>query len=134
MTEKNPESRDIYSLEDIKELVDIFYTRVRQDKLLGPVFDEKIGDNWARHLDTMYRFWQTVLLDERTYQGSPGTKHIRLPVGDEHFERWLRIFNKTVDELFTGEKAAEAKWRAEKMAEMFAHKIAYFKNNRGAIL
>ena len=134
MTDKSPESKDILSLDDIKILVDTFYTRVREDALLGPVFEEKIGDNWENHLGTMYRFWQTVLLDERTYQGSPGAKHIRLPVGDEHFERWLQIFNKTVDELFTGEKAAEAKWRAEKMAEMFAHKIAYFKSNKGAIL
>ena len=134
MTEKRTENKDILSLEDIKTLVDTFYTRVREDELLGPIFEEKIGNNWARHLDTMYRFWQTVLLDERTYQGSPGLKHITLPISDTHFERWLSIFYKTVDELFSGEKAAEAKWRAERMAEMFSQKIDYFRNNRGAIL
>ncbi|TXK32819.1 group III truncated hemoglobin [Pontibacter qinzhouensis] len=134
MKEQNQKRKDILSLADIKQLVDTFYTRVRQDELLGPVFEEKIGSNWEKHLETMYRFWQTVLLDERTYQGSPGAKHITLPVGEEHFERWLGIFDKTVDELFTGEKAAEAKWRAARMAEMFAQKINYFKNNRGAIL
>ncbi|MFD2245138.1 group III truncated hemoglobin [Pontibacter ruber] len=130
MTQK----QDILTLDDIKQLVDSFYTRVRADELLGPIFEERIKENWERHLNIMYNFWQTVLLGERTYQGSPGMKHITLPVGEEHFERWLSIFYKTVDELFTGEKAAEAKWRAERMAEMFSDKIAHFKKNRGAIL
>lgn len=130
MTDK----QDILQLDDVKQLVDTFYTRVRADELLGPVFEERIQDNWARHLDIMYRFWQTVLLGELTYQGSPGQKHITLPVDAAHFERWLKIFFRTIDELFSGEKAAEAKWRAERMAEMFASKIAYFKNKKGTIL
>ncbi|MBC5994512.1 group III truncated hemoglobin [Pontibacter cellulosilyticus] len=124
------ENREIIHLDDIKQLVDTFYTRVRADELLGPVFEGRIQDNWARHLDIMYRFWQTVLLGELTYQGSPGFKHITLPVGEEHFERWLQIFYQTIDELFTGEKAVEAKWRAERMAEMFHSKIEYYKQNK----
>ncbi|MDX5435643.1 MAG: group III truncated hemoglobin, partial [Pontibacter sp.] len=88
MTEKH----DILSLDDVKQLVDTFYTRVRADELLGPVFEERIQDRWARHLDIMYRFWQSVLLCELTYQGSPGSKHIALPVDASHFERWLEIF------------------------------------------
>jgi hemoglobin len=131
---ENTQNKEIISLEDIKQLVDLFYTSVRADELLGPVFNERIKNNWSRHLDTMYQFWQTVLLGERTYQGSPGAKHITLPVGSEHFERWLSIFYKTVDELYTGEKAAEAKWRAERMAEMFLFKIDYFKKNKGAFI
>ncbi|MBC5774726.1 group III truncated hemoglobin [Pontibacter sp. KCTC 32443] len=127
MTEK----KDILRLEDVKLLVDTFYTRVRADELLGPIFDERIQDRWARHLDIMYRFWQTVLLDELTYQGAPGSKHITLPVDAAHFERWILLFYTTIDELFTGEKAEEAKWRAQKMADMFASKIEYYKQNKG---
>lgn len=127
-------NKDILYLKDIKLLVDTFYTRVRADELLGPVFDERIQDRWPRHLDIMYRFWQTVLLDEKTYQGSPGMKHITLPVDKEHFERWLHIFFRTIDELFEGAKVEEAKWRAERMAEMFADKIAYFRQNKNTIL
>ncbi|OKL42024.1 group III truncated hemoglobin [Pontibacter flavimaris] len=123
--------QDILTLDDVKLLVDTFYTRVRADALLGPIFDERIQDRWARHLDIMYRFWQTVLLEELTYHGSPGTKHITLPVGAEHFDRWISIFYTTLDELFSGEKAEEAKWRAQKMADMFASKIEYYKQNSG---
>src|SRR5690606_41639624 len=80
------------------------------------------------HLEKMYRFWQTVLLGEHTYYGSPLAPHIKLPVQGTHFDRWKQLFMETVDENFTGEKAAEAKFRAEKMAEMFQLKIEYFKH------
>jgi hemoglobin len=69
------------------------------------------------------------LLEERTYFGSPFPPHAKLPVEKAHFDRWLKLFEETLDENFSGTKAEEAKWRAEKMAEMFQHKIAYFRNN-----
>jgi hemoglobin len=76
----------------------------------------------------MYTFWQTVLLGEHTYFGSPFPPHANLPISHNHFERWMQLFNQTLDELFTGEKAEEAKWRAAKMAEIFESKIEYYKN------
>ncbi len=120
---------EILNLEDIKLLVDTFYDRIREDKLLGPIFDERIQDRWLIHLEKMYKFWQTVLLQEHTYFGSPFPPHAQLPVGHEHFAAWLALFNKTVDELFTGDKATEAKWRAQKMAELFEAKIDYIKSH-----
>jgi hemoglobin len=120
---------EILTIEDIKLLVDTFYQRIQADKLLGPIFNEQIQDKWPIHLEKMYRFWQTVLLEEYTYNGAPFPPHARLPVGPEHFAHWLELFTHTIDELFTGEKADEAKWRAGKMATMFMAKIEYFKNN-----
>ncbi len=117
------------TIDDVKLLVDTFYQRIQADALLGPVFNEVIQDNWGAHLEKMYRFWQTVLLGEHTYFGTPFPPHAKLPVGHEHFAAWMALFTRTVDELFAGEKADEAKWRAAKMAEMFEYKIAYFKKN-----
>lgn len=119
----------ILSLEDIQKLVDTFYDKVRLDELIGPIFNQRIQNRWPEHLAKMYRFWQTVLLGEHTYFGSPFPPHASLPVEWEHFERWLQLFNTTVDELFIGEKADEAKWRANKMAKMFNYKIEYYRNN-----
>jgi hemoglobin len=121
--------KQIIALDDIKLLVDSFYGKVRKDELLAPIFNERIGNKWPEHLEKMYRFWQTVLLGEHTYYGSPFTPHANLPVNKEHFNRWLKLFNATINEQFTGEKAEEARWRAGKMAEMFHHKIEYYKNN-----
>lgn len=120
--------KQIESLEDIRRLVDLFYGKVRQDELLADIFNKVIGNHWPDHLEKMYRFWQTVLLEEHTYTGSPFAPHIKLPVQGKHFERWKHLFYETVDENFSGEKAEEAKFRATKMAEMFQLKIAYFQN------
>ena len=122
-------NRDIHNIEDIKLLVDSFYSRIRSDNLLKDIFNSKIEDRWSEHLEKMYRFWQTVLLEEHTYYGSPFVPHAKLPVEQEHFEQWIRLFNVTVDELFTGEKATRAKWQGARMAEMFHYKIAYYKDN-----
>lgn len=123
------EKHDILSLEDVKALVNAFYDKVKEDALLAPVFNKRIQDRWPEHLEKMYRFWQTVLLDEHTYLGSPFLPHVRLPVGHDHFEQWMALFRQTADELFEGAKASEAKIRAGKMAEMFECKINAYKNN-----
>jgi hemoglobin len=120
---------DISCIEDVRLLVDSFYGRVREDRVIGPIFIGAIGDHWAAHLDKMYRFWQTVLLEERSYFGSPFAPHARMPLETRHFESWLGHWNTTVDLLFDGTKADEAKWRAAKMAEMFLSKIEYYRNN-----
>ncbi|UAY55129.1 group III truncated hemoglobin [Arachidicoccus terrestris] len=122
--------KDILTLEDCKVLVDNFYDKVRKDPLIGPIFDGIIRDKWPEHLEKMYRFWQTVLLEDHTYFGSPFPPHANLPVDWHHFEKWLELFNQTIDEHFTGDKATEARWRANKMAEMFNFKIQYYKNNQ----
>ncbi|RMG25188.1 MAG: group III truncated hemoglobin [Bacteroidetes bacterium] len=121
--------RKIEDLEDVKLLVNSFYARVRQDELLADIFNSVIGDKWDEHLPKMYRFWQTVLLGEHTYFGSPFLPHAKLPVEEQHFARWLSLFEETLDTHFEGEKAEEARWRARRMAEMFMHKIAYYRNS-----
>lgn len=116
---------DILSLNDIKKLVDAFYNKVQNDELLSPIFNKRIEDRWPGHLEKMYAFWQTVLLDERTYYNSPFPPHAQLPVDHIHFQRWMELFTATVDSLFEGEKATEAKWRAAKMAALFEVKIEH---------
>ena len=121
--------KDIETIEDIKLLVNTFYGRVQKDELIGPIFNEKLEGKWIHHLEKMYSFWQTILLEEYTYKGKPFPPHAHLPVGDFHFERWKEVFNKTVDELFKGKVADEAKWRAERMAAVFLSKIEFIRNN-----
>lgn len=122
--------KEILTLDDVRQLVDSFYEKVRTDELLKDIFNDKIQDRWPLHLEKMYRFWQTILLEDHTYFGSPFAPHAKLPIAQEHFERWLILFNENIDAQFDGAKAKEAKWRAEKMAEMFQHKIAYYKSSQ----
>ena len=120
---------DISSITDIRILVDTFYGRIRANDLLGPIFNNILQDRWPTHLEKMYRFWQTVLLEEHTYTGSPFVPHAKLPIDKVHFDTWITIWNNTIDELFEGTKADEAKWRGDKMAEMFLYKIMYYQNH-----
>ena len=126
--------REILDLKDVKLLVDAFYDKVRNDPYLAPVFNERIGDRWPQHLEKMYKFWQTILLEEHTYFGSPFTPHALLPVDHSHFQTWMSLFTQTLDELFVGEKAVEAKWRAGKMAEMFEYKIEHYRKNPSRVI
>lgn len=123
------ETKEIISLDDIKTLVDTFYGKVRKDELIGPIFEERIQGRWPQHLEKMYTFWQTILLEERTYFGSPFPPHANLPISHNHFKRWMELFTQTIDELFIGHIAEDAKCRAGKMAELFESKIEYFKGN-----
>lgn len=121
--------KDITSINDIKVLVDTFYAKIRIDGLLGGIFNGIIRDRWPEHLEKMYRFWQTVLLGEHTYYGSPFPPHAQLPIEQQHFDTWLKLWHETLDEHFTGAKAEEAKWRGDKMAAMFLTKISYYRNH-----
>ncbi len=121
--------KDIITMEDIQLLVNTFYEKIRFDLLLGGIFNGIIKDRWPEHLEKMYRFWQTVLLGEHTYYGSPFPPHAQLPVEQKHFDAWLKLWYETIDSQFEGTKADEAKWRGDKMAVMFLSKIEYYRNN-----
>lgn len=120
---------DISCIDDIKKLVDTFYGTVRKDDLIGPIFNDRIEDRWPMHLEKMYHFWETVLLENHSYFGSPFPPHATLPIEAEHFNRWLEIFESTLQQLFHGPVADEALWRAGKMAQMFQYKLADFRKD-----
>lgn len=86
------------SVEDIRHLVHTFYGRVREDPLLGPVFDAHVHD-WDEHLQTLVDFWSWLVLRQEGFSGAPMPKHARLPdLSWAHFERWLALFRQTTAE------------------------------------
>ncbi len=92
---------DFVSEEQIAALVDTFYARVRQDELLGPVFERVVGDAWEPHLEKMCAFWSSLVLASGRYKGNPMMAHLRLlpRIGIHHFERWLNLWRQTTAEL-----------------------------------
>lgn len=118
---------DIQNREDIELLVNSFYDEVRRDAVIGFIFDEIIGSDWSHHLPVMYRFWESILLHSASYQGQPVLRHIlvdqRIPLVKAHFDQWLLLWNRTVDSLFAGDVAADAKKRASLMISLIQLKI-----------
>ena len=96
-------------------LVHDFYSRVRADAVLGPIFADRIAD-WAKHLDRMVAFWSSVALMTGRYHGAPMPAHATLPVNWAHFDRWLALFRQTADEVCPPEGAAHVIERAERIA------------------
>jgi len=101
--------REIKNEADVHELVQTFYQKVLDDDVLAPFFQHL---NFEEHLPKMEFFWRFVLLDEPGYTTSVTDKHMHMRLKEEHFKRWLFLFNQTLDELFVGEKVELAKQRA----------------------
>ena len=110
--------KDIKTEDDVKLMVHSFYSQVRKDEILSSIFNEIVKDDWEHHLQIMCEFWNTMLLYTRQYLKDPMTKHINLMVEPKHFERWLQLFEETVDKYFDGFNANAAKIRAANIARI----------------
>lgn len=107
----------------IHRLVHAFYAKVREDELLGPIFDNRV-DSWALHLERMCLFWSAVALMSGRYHGQPMEKHLPLPVESDHFDRWLKLWRETALEICPAPAAAHFIERAERIAESLELGIA----------
>ena len=118
---------DIEHRNDIQKLVETFYTSVKEDDLIAHFFNEVVVFNWEEHTTIIVSFWEKILLGTGNYQGNPMTKHLALnqlsPLKKEHFERWLLIWETTINKLFKGVKAEEAKERAKSIAAIMQFKL-----------
>ena len=95
-------------------LVDRFYDKIRADPLLGPVFNPRV-DDWEAHKVLMTSFWTTVALRSGHYRGNPLAQHQPLPIGVEHFQRWLALWRETAGEVLDAESAALMTGYAERI-------------------
>lgn len=120
---------DITHRDDIVLLVNQFYVKVKSNPVLGPIFIEVAELDFEAHLPIMYNFWASQLLGEGSYQGNPMIPHLQLAklttMGETQFNEWLSLFEETMDELFSGEKAEEAKMKAGNIARLMLHKINF---------
>jgi len=115
---------DIRTDEDIGLLVRSFYHRARPDEVIGHFF---VDLDWPHHIPRITAFWRMVLFGDRSYEGDPMTAHVSLalkqPMETVHFKQWLMHWEATVEELFEGPKANEAKDRARTIAAVMEHKV-----------
>jgi len=118
---------------DLRRAVDAFYARVRQDPLLGPIFDGAIED-WDHHLGKLEAFWSSVMLGSGRYQGQPMAVHYRQAphMTPQAFDRWLELWRETTNDLFDPDMAAALQTKAARIAESLALGIA-FQRDRDSI-
>jgi hemoglobin len=129
MSKQQTTKPDISTPADIKLLIDTFYSKVQSDDVIGHIFNDIAKVDWAHHLPIMYAFWEFLLLGKAdSYRGNPIQKHFDLhqkhPLTAPHFDRWVALFQATVDEFFAGRVAEDAKFRAWAIAETWKPKFA----------
>jgi hemoglobin len=107
----------------IEKLVRGFYAHVRQDPLIGPIFESHIAD-WEPHLQKMFAFWSSLTLQSGRYHGQPMARHLRLPIDAQHFDRWLALFEETARALCPPAAADLFIERARRVAESLELGIA----------
>jgi len=113
---------DIISVE---KMVRQFYTTIIQDDIVGPYFIRALGNNlnndkWYEHFRTLERFWLMMMNGDEGYWGDPFPAHAFIgELYPETFERWLKLFRQTVDELFIPEIADKFYKKSEVLAERF---------------
>ncbi|MCB0628666.1 MAG: group III truncated hemoglobin [Saprospiraceae bacterium] len=125
---------DIRDRNDIIQLINGFYDKLLEDELMAPLFIDVARINLSEHLPILYDFWESTLFQAGKYRRDAMQPHLDLHfehrLTNEHFERWLQLFDQTVDELFEGEIAQNAKVRALSIATIIRIKIYNLEKKR----
>ncbi len=121
---------DIETRDDVERLVRAFYGKALTDPIIGFIFTDVAKLDLEGHVPAITSFWATVLLDEHSYGRSAFNPHAALHgkvhLREGHFERWLQLWFGTVDELFSGVKAGQAKVHALRVARAFLTRLEGF--------
>lgn len=119
---------DIESRDDVERLVRAFYSKAMTDPMIGFLFTDVARLDLEEHVPVITSFWETMLLGARSYGGGAFAPHVSLHrkagLRGPHFQRWLVLWTGTVDELFVGERAEEAKAHAQRVASAFARRLS----------
>lgn len=117
----------------ISTLVDTFYARVREDDLIGPVFNRVVAD-WPEHLAKLKDFWSSVVLSAGRYKGNPMMAHMPIPEMDpEHLERWLSLWERTLSDIYDPEVAEIFLGKAIMVGERFVTVAAYMREAQSRV-
>ena len=114
-------NKEIKSVGDIRLMVDVFYERARKDELLAPIFLQ-IKDS-TPHKEMLYQYWESQIFGDTSHQDEPFPDHISLMFTTQHFIRWLRLFLETIDSMYSGLVADQAKVILIKKSEEFQTKL-----------
>ena len=118
---------DISKRSDIELLINSFYEKVKKDEIIGVIFNEVVHMDWGHHIPIIVDFWDSMLLNADLYHKNAMEPHFAInkifPLRQQHFDRWLKLFNETTDEHFEGSIAALAKTRARGVAGIMQIKM-----------
>lgn len=83
-----------------------FYADVRQHRVIGPIFNERIND-WPTHIAKIAEFWSRMTGGPSVYTGAMPAKHVELALEKHHFEAWLDLWDYNCRRLLPAAEARE---------------------------
>ncbi len=115
---------DLDTRQNIESFVDRFYQRMLADPQLAPIFVDVAEIDLSVHLPHIKNYWCKLLLGDTGYRRHTMNIHRQLhskrALHSQDFQRWLEMFELTVDESFAGEQAERAKKVARSIAKNMA--------------
>lgn len=122
---------DLCTEEEVSQLVHAFYAKVRQDEVLGPIFNAQVHD-WDHHLVTLVNFWSSILRGSGSYTGTPMQKHAAMAHLDEAlFKRWLALFDETTKQQANEAMGRRATTSAQRIAQSLWYGYQMARNPNG---
>jgi|GEM_PF-786478 len=126
----NPEhrGRDIDTRAEVAEFVERMYRDISQDDLLHHHFETIAKVNWQAHMLMVTDFWSGILFDEEhddantvieAHRGLHDTSAFTVAM----FERWLEIFDTSLDGGWIGPNTEQIRKRGYGLAWAMAHRL-----------
>ena len=126
---------DIETRADCERLVRAFYGTALEDPIIGFIFTDVARLDLEAHVPRITDFWETVLLGAQSFSGGAfrphAELHAKVQLREGHFDRWLRLWFGTVDDLFSGPTANQAKIHALRVGHAFNERLKGFPSPAG---
>ena len=119
--------KDITNREDLEKLFTSFYALAMNDKKIGHFFTEVAPINLKTHLPHILDFWEANLWGKAGYKKNVLQVHLDIhqksSIEYAHFDQWLFLLNKCVDNLFSGPFSERLKTNALSIATVMKSKV-----------
>ena len=121
--------KEIEDRNDLLFLMQQFYEKATKNETIGFFFTEVVHLNLEKHIPIITDFWEDIVFGTYKYKNNPMQVHKELykkhTIENKHFEKWISIFTKTVDENFEGSNAEKIKQRATSIATIMKIKVIH---------
>ncbi len=118
---------DIKDRSDIERFIDSFYEKVKEDPVIGFIFNDIMKVDWEHHVPVICDFWEMLILNTGNYTGNTMGVHFainrKIALQEQHFKRWMELFSATIDEYFEGPVADMTKKKAGSIASLMEFKM-----------
>ena len=119
--------QDVKTREDLHLIMRSFYVKLLSDLEINFIFTHVAKIDLEPHLLDLVDFWEQMLFNKGNYEKNVLQIHLdinsKLNFTQQHFTIWLKYFNLSIDENFSGLNAENMKTRALSIATVMQIKI-----------